>query len=84
MTLKVKDDDKDEICVVQENGQSIRSWEYHSEPERRQKILMAREFVEGWYQRGKTRRDDDPKCPDCGMLLRDPIHSVTCPATCGI
>ena len=33
---------------------------------------------------GTIAGHDIDKCADCGMDLRDPIHSVTCPATCGL
>lgn len=51
---KIIDDDRDEIRA-EVGGQSIRSWEYHSEQERRVKMLAAREFAEGWYQAMKER-----------------------------
>jgi len=44
---RVVDDDKDEITVTF-SGKTLRGWEYHSEAERRQKMLQAREYVEGW------------------------------------
>lgn len=48
-TPRVIDNDDDEIRV-EVDGFEIRSWEYHSEHERRWKIYAAREFVEGWYR----------------------------------
>lgn len=45
---RITDNDKDEISATLD-GNEIRGWSYASEPERRQKMLMAREFVEGWY-----------------------------------
>lgn len=49
MNLRVKDNDRDEI-TVERDGKEIRGWSYRNEPERRVKILCAREFCEGWYQ----------------------------------
>ncbi len=48
MTPRVTDNDKGEIIVTLE-GKELRGWEYHSDTERRQKMLMAREYVEGWH-----------------------------------
>ena len=45
---KIIDDDKDTISAVY-NDQQVRSWEYHSEDERRMKMRMAREWQEGFY-----------------------------------
>jgi len=65
ISVRVIDDDKDEIMVVnKDTGQSIRSWEYRDEPERRRKMLMAREFVEGWFQASNCKNpvpDKEPK-----------------------
>ena len=44
---RVVDDDIDQIMVWLD-GQELRAWSYQSEPERRFKILCAREYVEGW------------------------------------
>ena len=49
MDLRVKDNDKDEITVM-DGDKEIRGWSYRSDLERRTKMLCAREFVEGWYQ----------------------------------
>lgn len=49
MAPKIIDDDKGEIRA-EVDGRSIRSWEYHSEQERRLRMVFAREFAEGWYQ----------------------------------
>ncbi|MDI1266819.1 MAG: hypothetical protein PS018_26500 [bacterium] len=46
---KITDNDRDEI-TASINGDEIRAWEYHSETERRTKMLAAKEFAEGWYQ----------------------------------
>jgi hypothetical protein len=44
---RVVDDDKDQITVTL-NGKELRGWSYASDDERRQKMLQAREYVEGW------------------------------------
>lgn len=49
MNPRVTDNDKDEITVSLE-GKELRGWSYANDAERRQKMLMAREFVEGWFQ----------------------------------
>ena len=48
---RVLDDDTDEITVTLGVGTEtkvLRGWEYHNDQERRQKMLQAREYVEGW------------------------------------
>lgn len=47
-TPRVIDNDRDEITVTLD-GLELRGWSYASDSERRQKMLMAREFVEGWH-----------------------------------
>ena len=47
MNPRVIDNDKDEITVSL-NGEDLRGWSYASDTERRQKMLQAREYVEGW------------------------------------
>jgi len=47
MSPRVTDNDKDEITVSL-NGRELRGWSYASDDERRQKMLQAREYVEGW------------------------------------
>lgn len=44
---RVTDDDKGEI-TVSFGGRELRGWSYASDDERRQKMLQAREYVEGW------------------------------------
>jgi hypothetical protein len=44
---RVVDDDKDEI-TVKLDSKVLRGWEYHNDDERRQKMIQAREYVEGW------------------------------------
>lgn len=46
---RVTDNDKDGITVTL-NGRELRGWSYASDNERRQKMLQAREFVEGWCE----------------------------------
>lgn len=43
----VTDNDKDEITVAL-NGKELRGWSYKDDAERRQKMVQAREYVEGW------------------------------------
>lgn len=49
MTPRIKDNDRDEI-TAEINGQEIRGWSYASREEQRVKMLMAREFAEGWFR----------------------------------
>jgi len=44
---RVSDNDKDEI-TVSFKGKELRGWSYSNDHERRQKMLQAREYVEGW------------------------------------
>lgn len=48
-TPRVIDNDRDEITLTLD-GKEIRGWSYADEAERRVKMRMAREFVEGWLQ----------------------------------
>jgi hypothetical protein len=43
------DNDAGEI-TVSINGAEVRGWSYQNDSERRLKMLVAREFVEGWYE----------------------------------
>lgn len=43
----ITDNDKDEITATL-NGREIRGWSYRSDAERRDRMRMAREYVEGW------------------------------------
>lgn len=54
MEIRVKDNDRDEITVTLD-GKEIRGWSYKSDDERRLKMLLAREFVEGFYY-GKEQK----------------------------
>lgn len=47
MNPRVADNDQGEITVSL-NGKELRGWSYVSDIERRQKLLMAHEYVEGW------------------------------------
>lgn len=38
----------------------VRSWSYNGRSEQRLKMLMAREFAEGWYQAGKAYGAPEP------------------------
>lgn len=56
MQPKVTDNDRDEITVTNA-GKELRGWSYANEDERRLKMLMAREYVEGWCDGGKDRAE---------------------------
>lgn len=89
---RIIDNDRDEIRA-ELDGREIRSWEYHSEGERRVKMRMAREFAEGWFQATKLNaaRADVPhphvsgelagkprdECALCGRDIRNSVHAVT-------
>jgi len=45
--IRVTDNDMGYI-VVTLDGKELRSWIYDSEDERRRKMLLAREYIEGW------------------------------------
>lgn len=47
MQPTVIDNDKGEITVLLE-GRELRGWSYSSDAERRQKMVQAREYIEGW------------------------------------
>jgi len=47
MNPSVTDNDDGEI-IVSLRDKEIRCWSYASDGERRQKMLLAREYVEGW------------------------------------
>jgi hypothetical protein len=47
MQPRVIDNDKNEI-IVSLDGKELRGWSYFNDAERRQKMLQAREYVEGW------------------------------------
>jgi len=49
MDLRIKDNDKDEIAIM-DGTTEVRGYSYANGQERRVKMLMAHEFVEGWYQ----------------------------------
>jgi hypothetical protein len=51
---RVIDDDRDEITVMLD-GRQLRGWSYASDSERRQKMLQAREYVEGWCDGREAR-----------------------------
>ena len=51
---RVTDDDKSEIKVTF-RGRELRGWSYKDDPERRSKMLCAREYVEGWCDGRETR-----------------------------
>jgi len=47
MQPRVTDNDNGEIHVSL-NEKFLRGWSYQTDDERRQKMLLAREYVEGW------------------------------------
>jgi hypothetical protein len=47
MNPRVTDNDDGEI-IVSMRDKEVRCWSYASDGERRQKMLLAREYVEGW------------------------------------
>ena len=49
MTPRIKDDDHGQI-TAEIDGLEIRGWSYADRNEQRIKMLMAREFAEGWFQ----------------------------------
>ena len=57
--LRLTDNDRDEITVTLA-GKEIRGWSYFNQDERRTKMKMAREFVEGWFQASEHLADPDP------------------------
>ncbi len=44
---RVTDNDKGEISVAL-GGRELRGWSYSNDTERRQKMIQAREYIEGW------------------------------------
>jgi len=42
------DNDAGEITITID-GKEVRGWSYQNDPERRIKMLCAREYVEGWF-----------------------------------
>jgi hypothetical protein len=44
---RLVDNDQGEISVTL-NGKELRGWSYASDDERRRKMVVARDFVEGW------------------------------------
>lgn len=56
MNPKVIDNDAGEISV-QFAGEELRGWSYANDSERRQKMLMARDYVEGWCDGRDAERE---------------------------
>lgn len=48
MKIKLKDDDEGNITVCTEDGQTLISWTYANEEERRGKMKHAQFFANGW------------------------------------
>lgn len=59
MNPRVTDNDKDKITVSLE-GEELRGWSYANDTERRQKMQMAREYVEGWCDATHQRQSVKP------------------------
>jgi hypothetical protein len=65
MHPKVTDNDKDEITVSLD-GRELRGWSYANDGERRQKMLQAHEYVEGWCQAAaRLKASLDTRLNDC-------------------
>ena len=56
---RIIDDDKGTI-TAERRARVVRSWSYSDRKEQRKKMLMAREFAEGWYQAGKDYGAPEP------------------------
>lgn len=52
MTPTITDNDRDEITASL-NGRQLRGWSYANDDQRRAKMRLAREFVEGWLMCAK-------------------------------
>lgn len=50
---RVTDNDEGEITVSLDDKE-LRGWSYANDSDRRQKMLQAREYVEGWFQASET------------------------------
>lgn len=83
--IKIIDDDNGEINAYLGEW-AMRGWVYSNRDEQRLKMQMAREFAEGWFQRGKASEPhshvngdlagkDKYACALCGRDLRHDIHS---------
>jgi hypothetical protein len=55
MQPRVIDNDKDEI-TVSHGGKELRGWSYSNDAERRQKMVQAHEYVEGWCDGREARQ----------------------------
>lgn len=66
--LRVKDNDRDEITIM-DGDRQVRGWSYANEQERRVKMLCAREFVEGCYQ-GDGRAELAEICQELGCTTK--------------
>lgn len=62
-TPRIVDNDRDEITATLD-GKEIRGWTYANETERRIKMLIAREFTEGWF-RAMRQPDLQQALADC-------------------
>jgi hypothetical protein len=78
---RVTDNDSGEITVALD-GRELRGWSYANDGERRQKMLQAREYVEGWC--------DAKGSPDVAATPSEPAAWVAwhpekgyAPQTCG-
>ena len=70
---RLTDDDHGEITVTYD-GKELRGWSYASDGERRTKMLLAREYVEGWHE-GYGRALDRSEAI-IHAVLRDPVEKT--------
>lgn len=70
---RVTDDDGDTITVSLA-GKEIRSWSYFNQDERREKMKLAREFVEGWFQASEHLANPDPLTALKALVDRDAAY----------
>lgn len=85
--MRVIDNDLGEITVTRD-GREIRGWSYTNDDEHRNKMLAAREYVEGYedayralgllahmHRSGSWVGLPVDTCAICGRDVRDDIHS---------
>lgn len=63
---RVTDDDKGEI-IVSLRGKELRGWSYTNDAERRQKMLAAREYIEGWCDGREAKAKHLKECIDASL-----------------
>lgn len=57
MKIRIADDNQGAIAIMIGDS-TIRGWSYANDEERRRKLHMAREYVEGWYDGQDCGRDE--------------------------